>query len=93
MGDLITTCISALGRNRTFGQMIGGGKSVSEALAEIPGEVEGVNTCRSIVKLAEQHGVEMPIAKAVHDIVLNGKSVVEAINELMTRRLKAESSC
>lgn len=93
MGDLITTCVSPLGRNRTFGQMIGAGKTVTEALAEIPGEVEGVNTCRSIVKLAEQHGVEMPIAKAVHDIVLNGKGVSEAINELMTRRLKAESSC
>jgi len=93
MGDLITTCVSPMGRNRTFGQLIGGGKSVDEALAEIPGQVEGVNTCRSVTKLAEKYDVEMPITEAVHNIVLEDKSVVEAISELMTRRLKAETTC
>jgi len=92
MGDLITTCISPRGRNRTFGQAIGRGQSVEHALAAIPGQVEGVNTCRSVVALADRHNVEMPITQAVYEVIFEGKSVREAIAELMTRRLKAEDA-
>ena len=91
MGDLITTCISPKGRNRTFGQMIGQGQTVQEALDAIPGEVEGVNTCRSVVKLAEQHKAEMPITQAVYQVLFEEKPVQQAIGELMTRELKAEN--
>jgi len=90
MGDLITTCISPTGRNRSFGESIGRGMSIEDALAAIPGQVEGVNTCTSVVKLAQQHEVEMPITEAVYKILFEGKAVSEAITELMTRRLKAE---
>ncbi|MBN2376885.1 MAG: NAD(P)-dependent glycerol-3-phosphate dehydrogenase [Sedimentisphaerales bacterium] len=91
MGDLITTCISPHGRNRSFGEAIGQGKKIEEALDEIPGEVEGINTCRSVVKLARQYEVEVPIAQAVYQIVFEGKSVKQAIGDLMTRQLRAES--
>lgn len=92
MGDLVTTCISPKGRNRTFGQALGQGLSVKEALKNIPGEVEGVNTAGSLVKLAEQHQVEMPITQAVYEVISEQKPVAEAITELMTRRLKAENT-
>ena len=90
MGDLVTTCISPSGRNRTFGQAVGQGQSVADALAAIPGEVEGVSTCRSLVELARQKQVEMPITTSVYHILFEGRSVAETITELMTRRLKAE---
>jgi len=90
MGDLVTTCISPKGRNRTFGQAIGSGRSITEALDEIPGEVEGVNTCSSVVKLAHQFGVEMPITSAVYRVLFEETPVDQAIAELMTRQLKAE---
>ncbi|MCF7958249.1 MAG: NAD(P)-dependent glycerol-3-phosphate dehydrogenase, partial [Phycisphaerae bacterium] len=91
MGDLITTCYSPSGRNRSFGQFIGNGQSVQEALNVIPGQVEGVNTTAALVKLAKQHKIEMPITQAVYDIVFNNKPAVQAINELMIRQLKAET--
>ena len=91
MGDLVTTCISPHGRNRSFGEAIGQGKKIEEALDEIPGEVEGINTCRSVVKLARQYEVEVPITQAVYQIVFEGKSVKQAIGDLMTRQLRAES--
>jgi len=90
MGDLITTCISPKGRNRSFGELIGGGKAVRQALEAIPGEVEGVNTCRSVVKLAHRYEVDMPITHAVYRVLFEGLSVEKAVAELMTRRLKAE---
>ena len=91
MGDLVTTCISPKGRNRTFGSYIGRGMSVEEALGAIAGEVEGVNTCRSVVKLAQAYKVEMPITMAVAGILFEGKTVEQALGELMARKLKKES--
>lgn len=91
MGDMITTCVSPKGRNRTFGQALAQGKSVREVLDEIPGEVEGVNTCRSVHQLAQKYHVEMPITEAVFQILFEDKPVKQAINELMTRKPKAES--
>ncbi len=90
MGDLITTCISPKGRNRTFGEMIGSGKTVEEALDLIPGQVEGVNTCRSLIKLADKYQVEMPITQSVYEVIFEAKPVRQAIIELMTRELKSE---
>lgn len=91
MGDMITTCVSPKGRNRTFGQALAQGKSVREVLDDIPGEVEGVNTCRSVHQLAQKYRVEMPITEAVFQILFEDKPVKQAINELMTRKPKAES--
>ncbi|MBN1765755.1 MAG: NAD(P)H-dependent glycerol-3-phosphate dehydrogenase, partial [Sedimentisphaerales bacterium] len=92
MGDLVTTCFSPRGRNRSFGQAIATGQSVQEALDYIPGQVEGVNTCRSLMDLARQYEVEMPITHAVYEIIFQNKPVPQAINELMTRQLKAENA-
>ena len=90
VGDLVTTCISPVGRNRCFGEAIGRGRSVEEALAATESVVEGVATTRSVVELAGRYGVEMPITEAVHDVLFKQRSLREAINDLMTRPLKAE---
>ena len=90
LGDLVTTCISPKGRNRSFGERIGKGMTTDEALAEIEGVVEGVATCESVLALAERHDVEMPITKAVHSVIVEGESVQTAIRDLMSRQLKSE---
>ena len=46
---------------------------------------EGVHTARAVVTLAKQHGIDMPIAAAVEDIVSGDKSVDEAIEDLLAR--------
>ncbi|HOM76784.1 MAG TPA: glycerol-3-phosphate dehydrogenase, partial [Anaerohalosphaeraceae bacterium] len=90
LGDLVTTCISPKGRNRSFGERIGRGLSVKEALGATHSVVEGASTCQSIVQLAAKHSIEMPITQAVHEVIQGRKTVREAIAELMTRQLKAE---
>jgi glycerol-3-phosphate dehydrogenase (NAD(P)+) len=90
LGDLVTTCISPKGRNRSFGERIGRGMSAKEALAATQSVVEGVATCAGVLALAERHHVEMPISSAIGDILSGRKSVREAIEDLMSRRLKAE---
>jgi len=91
VGDLITTCISPIGRNRSFGEAVGRGRSVADALAATESVVEGVATTTSVVELAARHGVEMPIAQAVHDVLFKHTPPKDAIAGLMTRPLKAEA--
>ena len=91
LGDLITTCVSPYGRNLKVGREIGKGKSVDTVLKEIaPMVPEGVWTTRSVCALAARHGVEMPIAMAVQDVLFNNKPALQAAQELMTRDPKAE---
>ena len=90
LGDLVTTCISPSGRNRSFGERIGKGQSTQEALAATVSVVEGVATCQSLVSLADKQGVEMPIAQAVYQVLFKGVPVQQAIHQLMSRELKAE---
>lgn len=90
LGDLVTTCISPMGRNRSFGERIGQGQSAAEALGATQSVVEGAATCVSVLELAKKYKVEMPIAEAVFAIINGHKSVKAAIEELMNRQLKAE---
>jgi glycerol-3-phosphate dehydrogenase (NAD(P)+) len=91
MGDLILTATGALSRNRTLGVALGQGKTLEQALAGKAAVVEGVNTTRTAVALGERHGVELPIAREVANILFQNKPPRQAISDLMERELKAES--
>ena len=90
LGDLVTTCISPTGRNRSFGEKIGKGLDTKTALASSKSVVEGVSTCISVAQLAKKTGVEMPIVEAVLGIIEGKCTVNETLNNLMTRELKHE---
>ena len=51
---------------------------------------EGVTTARTAVTLGERHGVELPIARQVSEILFQGKSPQQAIADLMERSPKPE---
>jgi glycerol-3-phosphate dehydrogenase (NAD(P)+) len=91
VGDLVTTCISPHGRNRTAGQRIGEGRSVDEVVRESISVIEGIPTTRAVLELARRYEVEMPITQAVYDVLFNAKSPLTAITELMSRPQKAEN--
>jgi glycerol-3-phosphate dehydrogenase (NAD(P)+) len=90
VGDLVTTCISPVGRNRSFGEAVGRGRSVAAALAATDAVVEGVATTASVVELARRRNVEMPITEAAHAVLFESCPPREAIAQLMARPLKAE---
>jgi glycerol-3-phosphate dehydrogenase (NAD(P)+) len=90
LGDLVTTCISPRGRNRSFGERIGKGQTVEQAQRATESVIEGVATCKSVIVLAARYKVEMPITRAVYEVLFEGKSVQTAIADLMQRRLRAE---
>ncbi|MEM7230142.1 MAG: NAD(P)H-dependent glycerol-3-phosphate dehydrogenase [Planctomycetota bacterium] len=90
VGDLATTCFSPEGRNRTCGERLGRGETLDQILESTNSVVEGVPTSRALREVRAAHGVDMPIAAAVHAILFEGKTPVEAIRDLMQRELKAE---
>ena len=90
LGDLVTTCISPKGRNRSFGERIGKGQSPQQAEGATESVVEGIATCKSVVALAGKYRVEMPITQAVYEVLFENKPVQKAIQDLMERRLKSE---
>ncbi|MEM8737151.1 MAG: NAD(P)H-dependent glycerol-3-phosphate dehydrogenase [Planctomycetota bacterium] len=90
VGDLATTCFSPTGRNRTAGEMLGKGQKLDAVLEQIPGVVEGIPTTQAVVKLAQQHGVEMPITQAVNQVLFENLDPLDAISNLMSREPKTE---
>ncbi|MDB5171849.1 MAG: Glycerol-3-phosphate dehydrogenase [Phycisphaerales bacterium] len=90
LGDLITTCVSPEGRNRTVGERIGKGQKLRDILAGMDSVAEGVTTTQSVMQLARRHKVEMPITEAVHAVLFEDKDVLHALGDLMTRDPKPE---
>jgi len=85
MGDLIVTCFSPQGRNRTAGALIAQGRSPEAAAAEIGQTVEGLTTAPILHDLARRFGVELPITEGVC-AVLSGQSLTELMSRLMGRQ-------
>jgi glycerol-3-phosphate dehydrogenase (NAD(P)+) len=91
LGDLVLTCTGDLSRNRSVGVELGKGRKLPDIIAAMRGAVaEGVFTTKAAVGLAHKKKVEMPITEQMFDILENGKSPQQAIEDLMTRAAKSE---
>jgi glycerol-3-phosphate dehydrogenase (NAD(P)+) len=90
VGDLIATCMSPLSRNRTFGVNLGRGMAVKEVVAVTRQTAEGVKSCDSILQLAREHGVDVPIIEQVAAVVHEGRTPQQVVETLLSRARKAE---
>ncbi len=90
IGDLATTCFSADGRNRAFGERLGKGMTLAQAKAASGALVEGIDTCTAVMALRDAHGVDMPICSAVHAVLSGELSPRDALAELMRRSSRPE---
>ncbi|MBQ7356139.1 MAG: NAD(P)-dependent glycerol-3-phosphate dehydrogenase [Clostridia bacterium] len=90
IGDLIVTCSSRHSRNNRCGELIGRGMSYEDAAREIGMVVEGYHALGAAIELSEKYGVEMPITRAVDNVLNKGQTVKEAMLSLMNRDLKNE---
>lgn len=89
LGDLIATSMSDLSRNHWAGLQIGRGMNLRE-LESYGRTVEGIETLKPLLRLGEMYHVELPICQQTYEIIFKDKPVLEAIEELMNRTLKAE---
>lgn len=90
IGDLIVTCASVHSRNRRAGMLIGQGKTMEEAMAEVKMVVEGVYSAKAAMGLAKKYQVELPIIEQINEVLFNHKPAADAVRDLMIRDKKLE---
>lgn len=90
IGDLITTCTSPHGRNRKVGELLGKGKTRQQVQDEMVAVAEGLTTTSSVVEIAKQHDIEMPITREVFAVLFEDKSPRDATDTLMMRPPRSE---
>jgi len=90
MGDMLATCISPQSRNHHVGLELGKGRHIDDIIAQMVMVAEGVKSSPTVVKLAEQHAVEMPIAMDVHEVIAGRRTAEQAFYGLLKRKVGAE---
>lgn len=90
LGDLVLTCTGDLSRNRRLGLALGRGVALKQAVAEIGQVVESVETADTILRLAQAHALDLPIASGVQRVLREEITPAEGLRELLAREQKPE---
>ena len=90
LGDLVLTATSPTSRNFALGLALGRGVPLAEATASGRPLAEGAPTAPALLARARRHGVELPIAEAVADVLSGALDVKQAAERLLSRPFKAE---
>ncbi len=91
LGDLMLTATSAKSRNYTLGEELGRGRSLDEVMGERITVAEGVFTAQIVTRMAQEHGVDMPVSEAVRRVVTGQSKPVEEVEWLLSRPLRDET--
>lgn len=83
LGDYEATVFSKFSHNRSYGEAFIKGEAF-DSLAE------GYYTVKAIMELGETYHVDLPIHKAVYDILYNNQEPKKVLSGLFTRNLKNE---
>lgn len=83
LGDFEATVFSEFSHNRKYGELFVKNESYNEL-------AEGYYTVKALIELEEKYNVELPICRAVYDVLYQGKEPRETLNKLFTRSLKNE---
>lgn len=90
LGDLVLTCTGGASRNLHVGVELGRGRALHDVLAGMKMVAEGVNATRGVLALGRAHGVELPIAQQMDDVLAGRIHPLAATEALMLRPQKAE---
>lgn len=83
-GDLFLTASSTLSRNYRVGLMLAKGYNQDEIKQELNEVAEGIDTTKSVCKIAKTHNIYCPIANEIL-LILNGKNVKTSLQDLLKK--------
>jgi glycerol-3-phosphate dehydrogenase (NAD(P)+) len=83
VGDLILTCTSDLSRNYRVGLLVGQGKTLEQATAEVGQTAEGINTVRLVKQKADELNIYMPLVQGLHAVLFEGVPMARVAKGLM----------
>jgi glycerol-3-phosphate dehydrogenase (NAD(P)+) len=78
--------MSPQSRNRYVGEQLGRGRNLDDILVEMNMVAEGVKSAGTVIELADQYGVEMPICSSINDVITGASSAVDAYRGLLRGR-------
>ena len=90
LGDLVLTCTGTQSRNHALGREIARGRPLPLIEAETPMVAEGVRTVSSVLRMARDAGVAMPICEEVAAVLFAGKPAADALASLLAREPRPE---
>ena len=90
LGDLVLTCTGELSRNHRFGVALGRSVPLKQALQEIGQVVEGAVTADEVMRLADRHGLDLPISQHVQLVLRGEMTPTAALRALLARERKPE---
>jgi glycerol-3-phosphate dehydrogenase (NAD(P)+) len=88
LGDLLLTCTGLCSRNFSLGLALGRGETLSDILDSRSQVTEGVPTAAALI--ARAGDVELPICRAVADLLAGAKTLDQAIAQLLSRPQRDE---
>jgi glycerol-3-phosphate dehydrogenase (NAD(P)+) len=91
LGDLLATCNSNLSRNYQVGYAIAQGKSLEEAITNVQGTAEGVNTANVLIEICDREKISVPVSRYVYRLLKGEINLQQAVEGLMERDLKPEN--
>lgn len=91
MGDMLATCTSSLSRNHHVGEELGKGRKLDAIIDEMNMVAEGVKSSRVVIELAEEHDVDMPIAREVYKVCHEGSTARRAFRGLLRQGIGSEA--
>jgi glycerol-3-phosphate dehydrogenase (NAD(P)+) len=83
IGDLVATCNSTFSRNFTVGNRLAKGETLEQILASMEEVAEGVNTVRTMKKMADYYKVKAPITEMLNKVLFHGLDPKDALAYLM----------
>ncbi|AJI04107.1 NAD(P)H-dependent glycerol-3-phosphate dehydrogenase [Bacillus tropicus] len=83
LGDYEATLFSLHSHNRKFGEAFVLGQKFDKL-------AEGVSTVKALKELSKQYDVELPISKALYEILFESKDAKDTLEELFLRPVKFE---
>ncbi|WP_110400718.1 NAD(P)H-dependent glycerol-3-phosphate dehydrogenase [Sphaerotilus hippei] len=90
LGDLVLTATGDLSRNRRVGLKLAEGLPLPRILEALGHVAEGVYTARTALARAESAGIEVPLTRAVVDVLEGRLTPAAAVQALMQREARAE---
>jgi glycerol-3-phosphate dehydrogenase (NAD(P)+) len=91
LGDLVLTCTGSLSRNRHVGIELSRGRSLRDITAGMKMIAEGVRTTGAALALGARHGVELPIAAQMAEVLAGRCEPKDGVTALMLRPQRAEA--
>lgn len=83
LGDLVGTGLSGHSRNRRLGEELARRRAADEALASIPGVVEGIGSVRLARDLAARHRLRLPLLEGIAAAVEQAGDPLKMITRLI----------